>query len=70
MKNIKNYKSKRGMNWRTDVTDWLGGYPYEFATVEEIFKFIKTNVPDMNLKNIKTTNGFGNNWYLFKRNED
>ena len=58
------------MNWRTDVTDWLGGYPYEFATVEEIFKFIKTNFPDFNLINIKTTNGLGNNWYLFKRNED
>ncbi len=66
MTHIKNYKSYRGMNWRTDVTDWLGGYPYEFATVEEVFKFIKTNFPGFNLVNIKTTNDIGSNWYLFK----
>ena len=67
--NIKNYKSKRGMDWKTDITDWLGGYPYEFATVEEVFKFIRANFPDFNLVNIKTTNGSGNNWYLFKRSK-
>lgn len=66
---IKSYKSKRGMNWRTDITDWLGGYPYEFATVEEVFRFIKDNFKDFNLINIKTTNGLGNNWYLFKKAE-
>ena len=27
--------SKRGMNWNTDVHDWLGGYPYESTTSEE-----------------------------------
>jgi 2-polyprenyl-6-hydroxyphenyl methylase/3-demethylubiquinone-9 3-methyltransferase len=66
---IRNYKSKRGMNWKTDVIDWLGGYPYEFATVEEIFKFMKLKFPDFNLVNIKTTNNLGNNEYLFKRSE-
>lgn len=65
---IKNFKSKRGMNWRTDITDWLGGYPYEFATVEEVFKFMQGHFPDFKLINIKTTNSLGNNWYLFKRN--
>ncbi len=64
---IKNYKSHRGMSWKTDATDWLGGYPYEFATVEEIFKFIKGNFPDLNLTNIKVTSGRGLNWYLFER---
>ena len=67
LKKIKNYKSHRGMNWRTDVTDWLGGYPYEFATPDEIISFMKANFPDFNLVNIKTINGLGNNWYLFKR---
>ena len=37
------------MSWRTDATDWLGGDPYEFATVEEVFKFIKGKFPDFNL---------------------
>jgi 2-polyprenyl-6-hydroxyphenyl methylase/3-demethylubiquinone-9 3-methyltransferase len=65
--NIKNYKSNRGMNWKSDVIDWLGGYPYEVATVEEIFKFMKLHFPNFNLVNIKTTNGIGTNSFLFKR---
>jgi 2-polyprenyl-3-methyl-5-hydroxy-6-metoxy-1,4-benzoquinol methylase len=65
--NIRNYKLKRGMSWRTDITDWLGGYPYECATVEEIYRFMKENFPEFNLINIKTTNGLGNNWYLFRK---
>lgn len=64
---VRNYKSHRGMSWRTDATDWLGGYPYEFATVEEVFKFIKGKFPDFDLVNIKVTSGRGLNWYLFKR---
>ncbi len=65
--NIRNYKSHRGMNWRTDIKDWLGGYPYEFATVEEIFRFIRAYFPDFDLINIRTTNSLGNNWFLFHR---
>ncbi|MFH1115785.1 MAG: class I SAM-dependent methyltransferase [Pseudomonadota bacterium] len=64
---IKNYKSHRGMSWKTDATDWLGGYPYEFATVEEIFKFVRSEFPDFNLVNLKVTGGRGLNWYLFHR---
>jgi 2-polyprenyl-3-methyl-5-hydroxy-6-metoxy-1,4-benzoquinol methylase len=67
---IRNYKSHRGMSWRTDATDWLGGYPYEFATVEEVFKFIKGKFPDFNLVNVKVTSGRGLNWYLFKRSPE
>jgi 2-polyprenyl-3-methyl-5-hydroxy-6-metoxy-1,4-benzoquinol methylase len=67
---IRNYKSHRGMSWRTDATDWLGGYPYEFATVEEVFKFIKGKFPDFNLVNLKVTSGRGLNWYLFKRSPE
>ncbi len=67
LKNIKDCKS-RGMDWRTDITDWLGGYPYEFATVEEVFKFMKVKFPNFNLVNLKAKNGLVNNWYLFKIN--
>ncbi|MFQ5456255.1 MAG: class I SAM-dependent methyltransferase [Nitrospirota bacterium] len=67
--NIINYKSQRGMKWRTDITDWLGGYPYEFASVEEIFRFMKDNFPDFILENIKTDNGLGCNEFLYKRNK-
>ncbi len=64
---IKNYKSHRGMSWRRDATDWIGGYPYEFATVEEVFKFVKSVDRDFNLFNLKVTSGRGLNWYLFER---
>jgi 2-polyprenyl-3-methyl-5-hydroxy-6-metoxy-1,4-benzoquinol methylase len=31
-----NYRSSRGMSWSHDVHDWLGGYPYESATPDEV----------------------------------
>lgn len=34
-----NNADKRGMNRWRDIVDWIGGYPYEAATVEEIFAF-------------------------------
>jgi len=63
---VKNYKSHRGMSWRTDATDWLGGYPYEFATVEEVFTFVRARSKKFNLVNLKVTGGRGLNWYLFE----
>lgn len=37
---IAEYKSQRGMNFFNDLDDWLGGYPYESATEEEIVSFL------------------------------
>jgi 2-polyprenyl-6-hydroxyphenyl methylase/3-demethylubiquinone-9 3-methyltransferase len=67
---VQSYESSRGMYWRTDITDWLGGLPYECATVEEVFKFIRTRCGNLDLHNLKTTNSLANNWYLFKRIAD
>ncbi len=36
---IKNYKTLRGMNFWTDIKDWLGGYPYEYATTVHIIDY-------------------------------
>ena len=33
---LKNYKVNRGMSFYTDVYDWLGGYPYESISPEEL----------------------------------
>jgi predicted RNA methylase len=33
---VDNYKSARGMDFRHDVHDWLGGYPYEAALAPEV----------------------------------
>jgi 2-polyprenyl-3-methyl-5-hydroxy-6-metoxy-1,4-benzoquinol methylase len=35
------YKGARGMNRWRDIVDWVGGYPYEVATPDEIFDFYK-----------------------------
>ena len=67
LKEIGGYRAHRGMSWRTDISDWLGGYPYECATVEEVFAFIRRDFHGIRLENIKTTNGLGNNWFLFRR---
>jgi 2-polyprenyl-6-hydroxyphenyl methylase/3-demethylubiquinone-9 3-methyltransferase len=65
-KALKNYGGERGMHWKTDLVDWLGGYPYEFATVDEVFTFMKKEFPSFTLENIKTEPNLGNNWFLFK----
>lgn len=33
---IAEYPKARGMSFRTDIRDWLGGYPYESAAPEEV----------------------------------
>lgn len=33
---IREYEEERGMRFMTDVKDWLGGYPYESATADEV----------------------------------
>lgn len=38
----REYKHRRGMAVRTDQIDWLGGYPYEFATADEVVRLCET----------------------------
>ena len=33
---VRKYGRTRGMRWSNDVHDWLGGYPYESASPQEI----------------------------------
>lgn len=66
LKTAREYKS-RGMSWRTDIRDWIGGYPYEYASVEEVFHFVRGCCPDLEMVNIETTTGTGCNSFLFHR---
>lgn len=34
-------KKKRGMDYYYDVVDWVGGYPYEYASCQEIKDFLE-----------------------------
>ncbi len=33
-------KKERGMDFGYDVVDWIGGYPYEFASIDEIVNYV------------------------------
>lgn len=35
------YRTRRGMNKWHDILDWVGGYPYEYATPDAIFEFYR-----------------------------
>lgn len=64
---VREYKQKRGMRWSRDLTDWIGGYPYECASVQELFDFIRHQRSDFCLVNLKTAKGLGCHELLFKR---
>ena len=64
LKTIREYKQKRGMAYLTDIKDWLGGYPYEYAKIEEVLQFCRKKL-DLELINIKT--GEANTEYLFRK---
>lgn len=65
------YKRKRGMAFMTDAIDWLGGYPYEYATVDEIVSFFHAECGLEAAKVIPTDpRGTGNNEFVFVRRGD
>ena len=59
-------KRKRGMRYYTDVVDWVGGYPYEYASIGEVKDFFEAR--GFTLENcIKTTGFTGCNEFIFER---
>jgi len=55
---------RRGMTWKSDLKDWLIGYPYEYARPEQVFEFMKKR--NFTLVKIKTNNGLLTNNYVFQ----
>lgn len=39
LKQIVGYEENRGMDFMTDIRDWLGGYPYEDCSIPEMLRF-------------------------------
>ena len=59
------YKNGRGMSRWHDIIDWVGGYPYEVATVDEIFEFYKAR--GFSLAKVKSGHvGLGCNEFVFR----
>jgi 2-polyprenyl-3-methyl-5-hydroxy-6-metoxy-1,4-benzoquinol methylase len=61
------YKRKRGMSVFRDWIDWLGGYPFEVASPEQVLAFLRAR--GFELVQLKTTNGLGTNEYVFRRRD-
>ena len=60
----KTYKKERGMSPWHDVVDWVGGWPFEVATPEEIFYFFKKR--GFRLEKLYTCGGgHGCNQFMF-----
>jgi SAM-dependent methyltransferase len=56
----------RGMSLWRDTVDWLGGYPFEAAKPENVFRFFRDR--GLILENLKTCRGrMGCNEFLFRR---
>jgi 2-polyprenyl-3-methyl-5-hydroxy-6-metoxy-1,4-benzoquinol methylase len=64
----RRYVSNRGMSPWDDVVDWVGGYPFEVAKVEELFHFCQKQ--GFQLLDLITTNRLGNNELVFIRSND
>ena len=65
---FSNYKKKRGMSVYHDWIDWLGGYPFETAKPEDIFKLYQHH--GYVLENLVTTNRFGCNQFVFRKRKN
>lgn len=64
----REYRQSRGMALRTDIVDWLGGYPYEFATSEEITDFCEMSCGLRSVKALPVgARDTGNNQFIFER---
>lgn len=64
----REYRRSRGMALWTDLVDWLGGYPYEFATAEEIVRYCEDQCGLQALRVLPALGrGTGNNQFVFER---
>lgn len=65
-KNIfKTYKNERGMSIFHDWVDWLGGYPFEYAKVDQLFRYFRDR--GFVLVELMSTSGLGTNQLVFRR---
>jgi 2-polyprenyl-6-hydroxyphenyl methylase/3-demethylubiquinone-9 3-methyltransferase len=61
-----NHYSARGMSHWHDIIDWIGGYPFEVARPEEVFRFYRDR--GFVLDNLTTAGGRqGCNQYVFRK---
>ena len=62
------YDRRRGMNRWRDIVDWVGGYPYEVSTPDEIFDFFTARGFILTKLNCGRV-GLGCNQFVFSRKQ-
>ena len=62
---IFDYKQKRGMSMLSDIVDWYGGFPYEFATYDYLVDYIQSK--GFELQKGKESSSHGCHELVFKR---
>lgn len=66
LRRYRDYRSERGMSILHDWIDWLGGYPFEAATPEAVFRYVTER--GFSLRNLETSGGsWGCNQFVFDR---
>jgi 2-polyprenyl-6-hydroxyphenyl methylase/3-demethylubiquinone-9 3-methyltransferase len=65
LRELTGASSRRGMSWLHDVVDWVGGYPYEYASVAEITEFFRRD--GFEPIKIRENRSFGCHQLVFKR---
>ena len=66
IKTWSNYDRRRGMNRWRDMVDWVGGYPYEVSTPDEVFDFFSERGFELRKLNCGRV-GLGCNQFVFIR---
>ncbi len=64
---ITEYQTMRGMSWRHDILDWLGGHPYEYANPTSVVAYL--GELGFTLQKIQTVTTIACNEYVFVRNK-
>jgi 2-polyprenyl-6-hydroxyphenyl methylase/3-demethylubiquinone-9 3-methyltransferase len=62
-------EKNRGMDFYYDVIDWVGGYPYEYASEQELVAFVEP-LGYRCLRHIPAQVPTGCNEFIFQRNTD
>ncbi len=66
-RSIREYgKNQRGMSFWQDLIDWVGGYPFEVSTPEQVFNFYRAR--GFTITNLRTCGGsLGCNQFVFQK---
>lgn len=60
----RQYQKSRGMNFMTDIRDWLGGWPMEFCRDADVVAFVSK---ESDMKLVRMATGEANTEFLFAR---